>query len=510
MHSTLSVFPAQKKILDGIKLPFVVYASPIPDELNVVMKQDHDIPRCPNPNCTAFYSGLCQSSSKGWTCAICGTRSSFKDGARIPRCVRSSPSFQIIDPSVTFPLTHVVVIGCGDISPARVIMRSLPPQAPVQVFVMSSPETARKLVTTAGNVAQLDKLTSPTECVSVSATIPLLLTLLNAKKSCFWCRLFCKGDTVDEKGFEKLKQFERIPIRIDCFVDSPLEPISKLRVKLPGVCRLFSSFSNPDVLETAVNVAVADCMRPFGFQCKVVLKCGQHFKVAPDEDRAIIPVVGSNRTHVAFLLTPPTNDPQLSFQAVQVVAHVHVWDPPTNMLRKCTNILNDDFPVSSELTEVARSASSAILFDFYLRHDNLPLIEKFHTNLPNLQPLFELYHSATTKKDTVFSQRGSFHSFCAEFLSICSPVTWRFVLGTFIEKWKSKDSDEIIVIILKSFPDMYFSVKEGVDILLGDAVRKYVDLCKPFTVNVQQIPFHRMNSLIESAPKPCSVTTLTV
>ena len=510
MQSTLSVFPGHKKVLDSVKLPFVVYVSPIPDESNVVATQDYDIPRCPNPNCTAFFNGMCQYSPKGWTCAVCGTRSSFMEGARIPHCVRAGPSFQIIDPSVSFSLTHVIIIGCGDISPAYILMGSLPPEAPVQVFVMGSPESARKLVTTAGNAAQLEKLTTPSGSVPVTATIPLLLTLLNAKKSCFWCRVFCKGDNIDERVFEKLKQFERIPIRIDFFVDSPIEPITKFSTKLPGVCRVFSSFTNSGVLEAAGNVASTDCMRSFGFQCKVVLKCGQHFKAVPDEGRAIIPVVSSNKTHVPFVITPPSNDAHLSFQTVQVLAHVHVWDPPTNTLRKCTNILNTDFPVSSELPEVARSASSSVLFDYFARHDCLTMIDRIHTNLPNLQPLFGLCHSANNRKDTPFSLRGSFHSFCAEFFSICSPVTWRFVLGTFIERWKRKDSDEVVVIILKAFPDMYFSVKEGTDVLFGDTVRMFVDLCKPLSVNVQQIPFDKMNAIIEASPKPHSLTTLSV
>jgi hypothetical protein len=157
MQSTLSVFPGTRRVLDSTKLPFVIYTTPIPDDLPALQSGAIDIPRCPNPACTAFFSGLCHYGPRSWTCSVCGCQCSSPP----PLSVASLANYQIVDSSVAFPLTHVVVIGCEDVAPARAIMQCLPPDAPVQIFVMNSAETARKLVTVAGSLSQLRRLPIP-------------------------------------------------------------------------------------------------------------------------------------------------------------------------------------------------------------------------------------------------------------------------------------------------------------------------------------------------------------
>lgn len=695
MQSTLSVFPSSKKVLDSTKIPFVLYAQPIPEDLSVINNNNNiQIPRCPNPNCTAFFNSLCSYSKRGWTCSVCGqhvnfnstdnknkshkspkksdqndqkhnesnNQNSFLSDHNLFSSITSTLSYQIIDPSVTFPLTHVIIIGCGkqeddkrsnendsfasSLLPASTIMQSLPPDAPVWVFVMNTAETARKLITTAGNFSQLSKLPKTSVRVPIKTTIPLLLSLLNAKKSCFWCRVFCAGGTIDSTTIDKLKQIDRIPIRIDFFIDSPITfsgssststlSVSHFANNVPGVIRFFyyasaqstvnsskritnlapiestptlpskskasnfpssvsvpaindktntnnseftHTFENMDVLNSAVDVAASDCARPFGFQCKVIVKCGKHYKASSDADKATLSVIASSRSAVPFVITPQiltnsgssenlpspnlngsnisisptasitinngnningnlnntsssTSKQKLMFQAVQVLAHVHIWDPPTNTLRKCTNVINCDFPVSSNVQTLISSASPSALFDFWARHNKLHLVEKMKQEYDNMKPLIKMYQNlsasnsnspnssnsnifsnstnSSKKKNQIVSNnvfiplgrfgnlnlcnKSEFDAFSAEFFALCPPTTWRFVLGTFIETWKGENSDDVIVIIVKKFPNVYFALKEGIDVLLGDAVRMYVELCKPLSINVQQCTFEQISA----------------
>jgi hypothetical protein len=471
MQGTLSIFPSNRKVLDSIHLPFVIYVSPIPDDLTPFQLNEITIPRCSNPQCSAFFNGLCLHSSKNWTCIVCGTCSSFKADQPLPASIYSVPSYQIVDPTVSFPLTHVVIIGCGDISPARVIMQCLPPEASVQVFVMNTLESARKLVTTAGNSVQLRKLPETSIQGSIATTLPLLSTLLNAKKSCFWCRVFCSCGSIDDHTIEKLNQFDRIPIRIDYFVGGQLP--STFRDKLPGICRVFESFENPRALNSASEIAASDCARKFGFQCKVNLKCGPNFTAACDGERPTLPVIGSSRAAIPFNIRLQKQAP-VGFQAIQVLAHVHLWDPPTNTLKKCTNVLNGDFAVSDDISRILSSASSSALFDYFARHNQLSVIDSLG-NFEILKPLTHLYRRGIG---------SNFQTFSNEIFDLCPPTVWRFVLGVFADLWISEG--EIQAVILKIFPNLYFAVREGKDGLFGNTIREFVDLCRPLSVNVHQ------------------------
>lgn len=670
MQSTLSVFPSSKKALDSTKIPFVLYTQPIPEDLYIINDNKIQIPRCPNPNCTAFFNSFCTYNKHSWTCSVCGqhanfnsvssknknknsqnhqkdddqsnNQKSFLSNTDLFSSIASTPSYQIIDPSVTFPLTHVIIIGCGNqdskhlsntddifsssLLPASTIMQSLPPEAPVWVFVMNTAETARKLITTAGNISQLSKLPKTSVRVPIKTTIPLLLSLLNAKKSCFWCRVFCSGGTVDQMIIDKLKQIDRIPIRIDFFIDSPITfsgssststlSVSQFASNVPGVIRFFyyssssvsnntttkirttvstpslspkdstsqnipssvsissindknvnnnefiNTFENIDILNSAVDTAASDCAHPFGFQCKVIVKCGKLYKASSDADKATLSVIASSRSVVPFIITPQnqtnsasdsksSNQPNLNisssssssmnlnnatiinsnltntasstsrlmFQAVQVLAYVHIWDPPTNTLKKCTNVINCDFPVSSDSSTLISSASPSALFDFWARHNKLHLIEKMKQEFDNMKSLLKMYQTVSANNQNITGQmlskshsekvnkkndflgrygnlnlrnKNDFDAFSSEFFALCPPTTWRFVLGTFVEMWKADNSEDVIVIIVKKFPNVYFALKEGVDVLLGDAVRMYVELCKPLSINVQPCTFEQI------------------
>lgn len=494
MQSSFSIFPATKKSLDATKINFVLYVQPILEELPDVEIEKFQVPRCTNSNCTSYFSGMCQYSSKSWICPVCGQRNSFNKLHSIPSFLTSTPSFQIVDQSVTFPLTHVVIIGCGDISPARAVMQSLPPNAPVQIFVMSTTDSARKLVTIAGNSAQLKKLPPTSVRAQFSSALPLLQTLLNQKKSCFWCRVFCCGGTIDEKALGKLKLFDRIPIRIDFYVDSPIQTNTQNFAELvPGIYRVFPSFLNTVAIDSACDIASSDCARSFGFQCKVIVRCGPNFKATCDNDKATLPVIASTRACVPFIITPPTTDMKLSFQAVQVHAHVHIWDPPTNTLRKCTNVLNADFPVSNDVSLLTSSISPSALFDYLCRHGQLKLIESIKPTSENLKALHDML--ANSKK---FDQ---FNDFKSEFFALCIPSTWSLILNTFTEEIKDPDTDKSAIIIYKKFPTIMFYLKEDVDVLLGDNIRNFVEMCKPLVVKVQQVSFGEIKSLIKDHAK---------
>jgi hypothetical protein len=59
-----------------------------------------------------------------------------------------------------------------------------------------------------------------------------------------------------------------------------------------------------------------------------------------------------------------------------------------------------------------------------------------------------------------------------------------------------KDSSEIGVVMIKSFPNLYFGVKEGVDVLLGTEVRKFVEMCGPLAVNVKPVSFTEIMEMV--------------
>jgi hypothetical protein len=477
MQSTLSIFPGTRRVLNSTKLPFVIYTTPIPDDLPTFQSGTIDVPRCPNPSCTAFFSGLCHYGLRSWTCSVCGCQCSSSP----PLSVASLANYQIVDSSVAFPLTHVVVIGCEDVSPAHAIMWWLPPDAPVQIFVMNSGETPRKLVTIAGSLSQLRRLPDASVRVSVGATLPVLATLLNAKKCCFWCRVFCSSENLDDH-VSKLKQFDRIPIRIDYFLEGPMgSQIQAFREQLPGICRLFGN------VYAASEIAALDCARAFGFQCKVNLKCGPNFKATCETEKATLPVIGSSKAVVPFSVLPVQKENNLGFQAVQVLAHVHVWDPPTNALRKCTNILNGDFPVSNDYVSVLKSASSSALFDYFCRHRQFQSLDGSRRDLLNLRPLFEMKR--------IMSAEQNFDGLAAEFFDLCQPVTWRFVLAAFADVWTV--DDQIAAVILKRFPNVYIAVKDGKEVVLGDTVKKFVECCRPLNVNVMKVHLDEVNAIME-------------
>lgn len=646
MQSTFSIFPSSKKVLDSIKIPFVLYTQPIPNDLYTIENSNVQIPRCRNPNCTAFFNALCTYNSTEWTCSVCGQHSNFNNktnnvksnpqesnpnsflsNKQLLSNLTSTPSYQIVDPSVTFPLTHVIIIGCGNthnqngnenissnsLLPAYSIMQSLPPEAPVWVFVMNSDETARKLVTTAGNISHLSKLPKTSIRVPIKTVIPLLQTLLNAKKSCFWCRVFCSGGNIDSSVVEKLKQIDRIPIRIDFFVDSPVSisssviptgsstpttaTLSYVANQVPGVIRFFhyssthhdnplhssssmstkhistncesvhslqssksttlftsekhlndvieSSFENKQILNTAVDTATSDCAKPFGFQCKVIVKCGPNYKASCDGDKATLSVIASSHSVVPFILTPSSSSPNLinsftAFQAVQVLVHAHIWDPPTNTLKKCTNVLNYDFPVSSDVSSLLSSVSPTALFDYWARHNQLNLIDKIKSDLDNIiiltemsqkvHPTVNLFSSVNSSSSSLTSSsvnskkrnpsegenmhsenlsvfksfgrfgklnlhsKSDFDAFSTEFFALCPPTKWRFVLDTFVEISSKPNSDTENIIIIKQFPNVYYAIKEGIDCSIGDALRKFVESCKPLTVQIQQCSFEQIYS----------------
>jgi hypothetical protein len=105
-------------------------------------------------------------------------------------------------------------------------------------------------------------------------------------------------------------------------------------------------------------------------------------------------------------------------------------------------------------------------------------------------------------RDQVLGKKDpAFDSFCALFFDMCAPTTWRFVLGTFVELWTDPDSKEMCVVIIKRFPNVYLSAKEGVNAMFGDVVRKFVDACKPLSVSVQHLPFEEIARMLEELPK---------
>jgi hypothetical protein len=336
-------------------------------------------------------------------------------------------------------------------------------------------------VTAAGSLSQLRRLPAASVRVSVGATLPVLATLLNAKKCCFWCRVFCSSENLGDH-INKLRQFDRIPIRIDYFLDGPIgSQIQEFREHLPGICRLF------DNVYAASEVAASDCARAFGFQCKVNLKCGPNFKATCETEKATLPVIGSSRAVVPFSVLPLQKENNLGFQAVQVLAHVHVWDPPTNTLRKCTNILNGDFAVSSDSASVLKSASSSALFDYFCRHRQLQAVDGLRRDLINLRPLFEMKR--------IMIAHPNFDSLAAEFFDLCHPVTWRFVLAAFADVWTV--DEQIAAVILKRFPNVYIAVADGKEVVLGDTVKKFVECCRPLNVNVRKVHLDEVNAIMD-------------
>jgi hypothetical protein len=164
---------------------------------------------------------------------------------------------------------------------------------------------------------------------------------------------------------------------------------------------------------------------------------------------------------------------------------VHIWDPPTNTLNKCTNVLNGDFIVSDDTSRIAASASPSALFDYFARHNQIAAIDSL-VPLENLRPLAELHRR---------SADSHFQSLCTEIFDLCPPTAWRFVLGVFADVWRSEG--EVQAVIVKRFPDLYFAVREGSEVVIGNAVREFVDLCRPLSVNVQQRTADELLRMVE-------------
>lgn len=490
MLSTFSTFPTSKEDMDRIKIPFVIYVNPIKENLPVISSEfSKNIPKC--SSCSAYFNGFCCYSKSGWTCSNCGSRYDLLEN-QIPHEVISTPSYQILNKDLSFELTHVIIIGSGNISFAKSIMQSLPNETPVQVFIFNSKNSAQQIIGVSNNLKQLNALPNKAIKVNVKTAIQLLLNLLSFKKCCFWCRVFCNGGEIDEKVINMMKRFLNLPIRVDFFLDSYITGTSAESFKKNcfGVCRFFNSFDFDDSIDSAADTAAMDCSRQFGFQCKVRLKCGLYYKAVCDFEKPVIPVIASPQTSIPFIITPPYSGKMIAFQLVQMVAHVHIWDPPTNLLHKTTNIINMDFPVTSSKSDLLSSISPSVLFDFWNRHNQRFLIEKLKHKFENLKILISMNQRA----NLIESQR--FENFKFEFFSLCTPTTWRWVLDIFVETLNDKKSNEVAVYIIKHFPKIIYAIKDGTDVLIGDSIKNYIEMCRPLAIKIEKVPFEKIQKEI--------------
>lgn len=51
-----------------------------------------------------------------------------------------------------------------------------------------------------------------------------------------------------------------------------------------------------------IDTAAFDCAYPFGFQCKVIVKCGKLYKAVSDANKASLSVIKSSGSVVLFII----------------------------------------------------------------------------------------------------------------------------------------------------------------------------------------------------------------
>jgi len=483
MQSTYSVFPANRKLLDEAKIPFAIYTQPM-KQTSLILNKNEEVPRC--DSCKSYFNGLCISNSYGWNCTICGKRCSFDKYTDTIKNVSIQPSFSIIsDPIPDSAVIHVIIISCGSIEPAKIIMSSLPPDSVVHVYVITSSNASTKIVTKAGRVGDLGELPKESIRVGIEKVFQVILSLLLLPQRCIWVRAFCSGGDATSI-MKKLNDINKIRLRIDFYVDTPISRYQKeLSELLPGVLRFFGSFLEINNLISASDIASLDCISPYSYQCKIQLKSGSLYSSICGDKRSAVPVISSQHTSIPFSITPPQSNTNITFQAIQSISEMYTWNPPTNVIEKHTNISTFDFPISDSIDLIMQSVTPTAVFDYSKRFS---ISTNFQSSFPNIKSLESM--------NTMAQKSPQFNSFMYEFFSQCQPLTWKYVLGCFLEVWKDKETNELNVVIIKKYPNLYFYIKEGSEVLIGDAIKGFIENCKPLIVYVKQISFKDINSVL--------------
>jgi hypothetical protein len=163
-------------------------------------------------------------------------------------------------------------------------------------------------------------------------------------------------------------------------------------------------------------------------------------------------------------------------------------EPPTNTLKKCTNVLNGKFIVSDDTPHIAASASPSALFDYFARHNQVAAIDSL-VSLEVLRPVAAL---------DLPSGGSDFQRLCTEIFDLYPPTGWRLVLGVFADVCRS--DGEVQAGIVKRFRELYFAVRDGSEVVIGNAVREFVDLCSSLSVNVQQRTADDLLRMAEELP----------
>ena len=598
MYSTISIFPSSKKNLEHIKVPFRIFVEPLKADLPVYNKEIINKFRC--SECHSYFNGFCKYNDENWICSVCNHCQPLSDvDISLFEEISSNTSFCFWEDGEIYDVTHAIIIGDGyGLEPAQSIIQSLPPSSKIEIYVFTTQEVVRKIVTTSNVILTASKEVEKSVHVPINRTLPILQTLLNGRKDCVWARVFCGGGTLDERAKSRLSQLNRGPLRTDFYLDSKLSNHHEFASSIPGVLRVYSNAQDSNSKPTEIpneieaksiekreksekfrkiekketteksieferfetfernNIAsklnqfeiksrtfmyetvASDCARTFAFQCKTTLRMGNKFRGDPIERNSTTAVVASEKKALEFIIQPlhqelssstflelfsensnlsnetilsktqiniPNkrqkifNSNQKVFQCVQAVSHCYKWDPPTNKVKKFASVITNDFEVSNNIQTVLSSISPSVTFEAICR-ENLNLNIDWKTASLSIRPLEGLLNKR--KKD-------HFNEFQAEFSELCEPTSWRFVLETFVETWTEKpkkkkssqvledennQNKEVIAIIIKKFPNVEFGGKEGsgVESILRNAARKFVELCRPLDVDVKQLPFEEI------------------
>ncbi|EAY15158.1 hypothetical protein TVAG_392750 [Trichomonas vaginalis G3] len=533
MLSTFKTLPSVQKVVQGIKIPFVVSVEPLDDSAKIIDDPNAKIPHC--SRCRSYLSAVCAVSPEAWCCSVCSQIMHLKNP--VPEEYHSSKVLEIVEISECQPLSHSIIAFAPVKEIIRDYLKVLPKNAPLSVITYTDRLNIIPISTVYEILSEFDTIPFPTEIIPFEVAIPNLIIALGKVRDPVWHRVFISSpppDAVQSPLLKVLKDLYTILARVDFYFlgTSYSLLLSHLAKVSPGISRVFAPL-NQFELPLALN---SDANREFAFQMLAAFRCGVAYTseyitspfLAADvkENFVRIPVLPSKSAPLSFKIIPPTIDGHLRKQAMQCVVKFVNWNPKTNRLSHLHRIISEEFDISSKLEDVLAGVYPNLLFMQWIREveslnpgqmvpeimNRLKEIVPHINAAQNLKPIISMAFIAKSHPalSTAFWDRLSM---CSQ-LCLSSPKSALAIFSFVVEVWDRSDNmlfsglsvddskrKKEYVYVLKSFPSVFILTDEGEYPIqpsskMEASIKKFQEDCMPIPVRIVQSQIDSLKDLL--------------
>lgn len=533
MLSTFKTLPSAAKVVQGIKIPFVVSVEPLDNSAYIIQDVNVQIPHC--SRCFSYLSKVCAVSPVNWYCSVCSQINNIKKP--IPPEQYSSNVMEIVDIAECQPLSHTIVAFAPMKETIREYLKLLPKNAPLNLITYTDKLNIIPTTTVSEILNEFDTTPFPTSIIPFETAADQLIYVLGKIRDPVWHRVFMSSppsDITKHSLLEKLQNLYTTNTRVDIyFLGTGFSPLLQQLVQAsPGISRVFAPMNESD-LPIALN---SDAKREFAFQVLAVFRSGVAYQseyisspyLAAEirENYVRIPVLPSKNAPLSFKIYPPAIDSHMRKQAMQCVVKFVRWNPKTNRLSHLHRIISEDFTISSSLEEILSGVDPSLLFMQWIREVQLlapgqmgpELLKRTKEIVPyinaaqNLRPIASMSFIAKSHPalSTAFWDRISMSSQ----LSLASPRIAKTLFSFVVEVYDRNDKlimsalsveerlqKKEYIYVLKSFPNLFILSSEGdYNVVEGSNIDKsikcFIEECIPMTVRLVQSEYDTLKDLL--------------